>query len=76
MRQIEGKASSTISRKLDHSTHAQTFFFFSRLIAVCMYTHVTIASFYLVSMSTVDLDFPIIQGLHRIGQMCACKHGY
>lgn len=35
--------------------------------------HAMIGSFYLVFMSPVDEDFPIIGGLYRSGKTCACK---
>lgn len=49
---------------------------FIGLNAWCMYTHITIGSFYSWSMWTVDLEFPIIQGKDRIGDLCACKLSY
>lgn len=38
---------------------------------VYMYTHNMVSLFY--SVYTVDEDFPIIRGLHRIGKMSAKK---
>lgn len=43
---------------------------------VRVHSHTMMTSFHLVSMQTVNMEFPINQTEDRIGNFCACKYSY